>query len=513
MNRATATPVICHSGVAARTKYPAAARHANPAMVKLLGYKSEADVLALVISRDLYTDTDSRGFRAQSTQSDFFSALEFHWKRKDGGLVIVRASGRRIPATQDQGDLIEIIAEDVTARRSLEQQLRQAQKLEALGQLSGSVAHDFNNLLSVIIGYSELLTANPASEGPMRGHLETIKRAGERAASLAAQLLAFSRRQVLQPSVVNLNSLVRETEKMLQQLMRENVEHKIMLDPALWKTKADPGQLVQVIMNLAINARDAMPRGGMLTIETANVTFDDVTTIHGIEVTAGQYVKLAVSDTGTGMDAETQARIFEPFFTTKEDGRGTGLGLATVYGIVKQSGGYIFADSTIGQGTTFNIYLPRADQSAERPSPQGQPANVRPGSETLLVVEDETAFRDLLRDGLQARGYHVLVAANGVDALRVAEEYSGLIRVLVTDVIMPQMSGPELARTLRKTRPGTEILYMSGYTDDKVSDASSSGDLTLMQKPFYIDDLVQKIQEILGRGGSQGNRNIAPVSR
>jgi two-component system cell cycle sensor histidine kinase/response regulator CckA len=481
---------------------------ANPAMVKLLGYKSEAEVLALVLSRDLYAEIDSRCLAAEPPRSDF-SAVELRWKRKDGRSVMVRASGRRIPATLQQGSLIEIIAEDVTARRSLEEQLRQAQKLEALGQLSGSVAHDFNNLLSVIIGYSELLTANPASEGPMRAHLETIKRAGERAASLSAQLLAFSRRQVLQPSVVNLNSLVRESEKMLERLVRENVEHKIVLDPALWKTRADPGQLVQVIMNLAINARDAMPKGGRLTIETANVTFDDVTTIQGIEVAAGNYVKLSVSDSGAGMDAETQARVFEPLFSTKEDGRGTSLGLATAYGIVKQSGGYIFADSAVGQGTTFETYLPRAHQPAERPSPQHGPANVRPGSETLLVVEDETAFRDLLRDGLQAKGYHVLVAANGVEALRTAEEHTGHIRVLVTDVIMPQMSGPELARTLKKIRPGIEILYMSGYTDDKVSDDdSSSGDVTLMQKPFYIDDLVRKIEEILARGGSPGNRNI-----
>ena len=485
---------------------------ANPAMVRLLGYKSEAEVLALVISRDLYADTDSLGFRAQPTRSDFFSAVEFHWKRKDGRPVIVRASGRRIPATRDQGELIEIIAEDVTARRSLEEQLRQAQKLEALGQLSGSVAHDFNNLLSVIIGYSELLSANPASEGPMRPHLETIKKAGERAASLTAQLLAFSRRQVLRPSLVNLNALVRETQKMLQRLMRENVEHNVVLEPALWKTKADSGQIVQVIMNLAINARDAMPKGGTLTIETANVTFNDVATLHDVQVAAGNYVKLSVSDSGIGMDPGTLARIFEPFFTTKEDGRGTGLGLATVYGIVKQSGGYIFADTTVGKGTTFSVYLPQADPAAES-ALHAKPEGVRHGSETLLVVEDETAFRDLLRDGLQAKGYHVLAAANGVEALRVAEEYSGPIRVLVTDVIMPQMSGPELARALRNLRPATEVLYMSGYTDDKVSDASSSGDLTLMQKPFYVDDLVRKIQEILSRGDTPASRNTSSVSK
>jgi CheY-like chemotaxis protein len=347
----------------------------------------------------------------------------------------------------------------------------------------------------------------------MRPHLETIKKAGERAASLTAQLLAFSRRQVLRPSVVNLNALVRETQKMLQRLMRENVDHKVVLEPALWKTKADPGQIVQVIMNLAINARDAMPKGGLLTIETANVTFNDVATVHEVEVAAGCYVRLSVSDSGIGMDAETMARVFEPFFTTKEDGRGTGLGLATVYGIVKQSGGYIFADSTVGKGTTFTVYLPQADQTVDGPSAQARPANVQQGSETLLVVEDEAAFRELLRDGLQAKGYHVLVAENGVEALRVAEEYSGPIRVLVTDVIMPQMSGPELARTLRKIRPNTDVLYMSGYTDDKVSDASSSGDLTLMHKPFYIDDLVRKIQEIRTRTSAAGNRNTSSVSQ
>jgi PAS domain S-box-containing protein len=486
--------------------------HANPALVKLLGYKSEAEVLALAVSRDLYSGADSYGSRAQPIWSDFFSAVELNWKRKDGRPVIVRASGRRIPATVDQGDLIEIIAEDVTARRSLEEQLRQAQKLEALGQLSGSVAHDFNNLLSVIIGYSELLSANPASEGPMRTHLETIKRAGERAASLTAQLLAFSRRQVLQPSIVNLNSLVRETQKMLQRLMRENVEHKVVLDPELWKTRADPGQIVQVIMNLAINARDAMPKGGTLTIETANVTFGDVTTVHDVEVAPGHYVKMSVSDTGIGMDPETLARIFEPFFTTKEAGRGTGLGLATVYGIVKQTGGYIFADSTVSKGTTFSVYLPQAGHPADGQPSQSRPASIRKGSETLLVVEDEIAFRDLLHEGLQARGYHVLVAANGAEALRVAEEFSGPIRILVTDVIMPQMSGPELARTLRKIRPGTEVLYMSGYTADKVSDISSSGDMILMQKPFYVDDLVQKIQEILARLGAQESRSTPSVS-
>lgn len=472
--------------------------NANPALVKLLGYKSEVELREQVVSRDLYPDGGSHDFRAQPTRAEFFNAVEFTWKRKDGKPVYVRASGRRILQPQDHEELIEIIAEDVTARRQLEEQLRHAQKMEALGQLAGSVAHDFNNLLSVIIGYSELLSAAPNIDGALVAHLETIKRAGERAASLTAQLLAFSRRQVLQLSVVNLNALVRETEKMLQRLMGEDVEQKIVLEPALWKTRADSGQLVQVIMNLAINSRHAMAKGGVLTITTANVTFDEVATFDGVDVQSGNYVMLSVTDTGCGMDARTRARIFEPFFTTKEAGKGTGLGLATVYGIVKQSGGYIFAHSEKGKGTTFRVYLPLAEAA-----PEMVPTHVVPdapqGSETLLVVEDEPAFRDLLRDTLQSRGYRVLIAANGVDALQIAERYADSIRLLITDVIMPQMSGPELARSLRKMRHNINVVYISGYTDDKVGDISSSSELILIQKPFYMDDLIRKIEEILGR--------------
>jgi CheY-like chemotaxis protein len=373
--------------------------------------------------------------------------------------------------------------------------------MEALGQLAGSVAHDFNNLLGVIIGYSELLSANLNAIGEAATRLEIIKKAGVRAASLTSQLLAFSRRQVLEPRVLNMNSVVTETQRMLQRLMGEDIEQKIVLDPALGKTKADPGQLVQVIMNLAVNARDAMPTGGQLTIQTANVSFEDVTNFDGVTVPPGQYVMLSVSDTGTGMDSETQARIFEPFFTTKEAGRGTGLGLATVYGIVKQSGGYVFADSAPRQGTVFSVYLPRVHQPVEEAStPPHKIKTLPPGSATLLVVEDERAFRDLLHEGLQARGYDVLVASNGVEALRVAEQHDGPIRLLITDVIMPQMSGPELAKCLTQVRQNTDVLYMSGYADDKLNAiASSDGELTWMQKPFYIDDLVRKIQEILQR--------------
>lgn len=289
---------------------------------------------------------------------------------------------------------------------------------------------------------------------------------------------------------------------MLQRLMGEDIEQKIVLASALGKAKADPGQIVQVIMNLAVNARDAMASGGKLTIETANVSFEDVTSIDGVAVPQGHYVMLSVSDTGAGMDAETRGRIFEPFFTTKPEGKGTGLGLATVYGIVKQSGGYVFAESELRKGTTFKVYLPQAELPVEEVSlSPAQTAETPPDLEmALLVVEDEQAFRDLLRDGLQSRGYHVLIAANGVEALQVAERYEGPIRLLVTDVIMPQMSGPELAKCLTKVRSNMGVLYMSGYTDDKVGNILESDDgNTLLQKPFYIEELVQKIQEMLRR--------------
>ncbi len=380
--------------------------------------------------------------------------------------------------------------------------------MEALGQLAGSVAHDFNNLLAVIIGYSELLSTAVSAEGPSRARVEIIKKAGERAASLTAQLLAFSRRQVMQPRVVNLNSLVMETNKMLQRLMGEDVEHRLALDPNLGRTRADPGQMVQVIMNLAVNARDAMPRGGRLTIATASVVFEEGAVVQEIPLPAGRYVMLSVSDTGTGMDSETQAQLFEPFFTTKPVGKGTGLGLATVFGIVKQSGGFIFAESELEKGTTFTVYLPQVEQAAEAAPARTSPMEVaRQSLETILLVEDEAAFRDLLLGGLQSNGYTVLVGNNGVDALQVAEQHPGPISLLVTDVIMPQMSGPELAKRLKEMRPEIQVLYMSGYTDDKLGDISEpDSELALMQKPFYTSELITKIRELLSRRSTTPTR-------
>ena len=472
--------------------------NANPALVKILGYGSEAEVLGLKVSRDLYFEADSRGFRAQPTRADYFSGVEFAWKRKDGRPINVRASGRRLSG-KDQGEIIELIVEDVSARRVLEEQLRQAQKMEALGQLAGSVAHDFNNLVAVIIGYSELLSTAVSSDGLSRSRVEIIRKAGEQAASLTAQLLAFSRRSVMQAKVVNLNSLVMETNRMLHRLMGEDVEHRLALDPNLGRIRVDPGQMVQVIMNLAVNARDAMPRGGQLTIQTSSAAFEDETVMQGVALPPGRYVALSVSDTGIGMDTQTKARLFEPFFTTKPVGKGTGLGLATVYGIVKQSGGFIFAESEPEKGTTFRVYLPQVEDGTEAAPARTPPAEVgRQSRETILLVEDEPAFRELLCEGLRGNGYEVLVGENGVDALQVAEQHPGPIRMLVTDVIMPQMSGPELAKRLKEARPEIQVLYMSGYTDDKLGDLSApDSELALMQKPFYITELVRKIRELL----------------
>ena len=467
---------------------------ANPALVKMLGYGSEKELLSVELSRDLYVEGRSPEFRAQLTRADHFNGIEFAWKRRDRKSITVRASGRRLPG-EDAGDILEIIVEDVTNRRSLEEQLRHTQKMEALGQLAGSVAHDFNNLLAVIIGHCELLSSALGDSGPARARVEIIENAGKRAASLTSQLLAFSRRQVMQTKTLNLNSLVVETHRMLQHLMGEDVKHKLDLDDNIGMVKADPGQLVQVIMNLSVNARDAMPNGGVLTISTASVRFQEPTVMQSVVVPAGAYVLLSVQDKGIGMDVDTHEHIFEPFFTTKPVGKGTGLGLATVFGIVKQSGGFIFAESELGKGTVFKIYLPQIERvSAGAEIQPKHSTNCNSG--TILVVEDEAAFRDLLVEGLQAAGYQVLTGENGVDGLHIANQHIGKIDLLLTDVIMPQMNGPDLARFVKEVHPLIKVLYMSGYTDDKLHAISADKEVALLQKPFFMQDLLQKIAEV-----------------
>jgi signal transduction histidine kinase/CheY-like chemotaxis protein len=386
------------------------------------------------------------------------------------------------------------------ALREAEARLRESQKMEALGKLAGGVAHDFNNLLSVIIGYSELMTTDPAPDVTASRRIGAIRRSAERAASLTAQLLAFSRRQLLQPRVINLNSLLADTEAILQRLIGEDIDTEKVLFSELARVKVDPAQMVQVIINLVVNARDAMPEGGKLTIETANANLEEGTMSQGVPVQPGPYVMLAVSDSGTGMDALTKARIFEPFFTTKPVGKGTGLGLATVCGIIQQSKGYIFVETEVGKGTTFRIYLPRVEEEVEEPSLQRALPQPARASETILLVEDEEPFRELLIEHLKDNGYTILAASNGVEALRVAKQHKGQIHLLITDVIMPQMSGPALVRSLVALRPHMKVLYMTGYTDDKLRDtAMSDPEVALLQKPFQLSDLIRKVRDVLDR--------------
>jgi PAS domain S-box-containing protein len=394
---------------------------------------------------------------------------------------------------------IVVNARDITDRRKLEEQLRQSQKMEAIGQLAGGVAHDFNNLLTAILGYCNLMLDDIPPEDPLRADLEEIHSAGERAAGLTRQLLAFSRRQMLQPQIVDINTIVQQLEKLLRRLISEDVELVTALAPELPRVRVDPASFEQILVNLAVNARDAMPVGGRLTIETASVELDEAYAIAHVTVRPGRYVMLAVSDTGQGMDAATRARVFEPFFTTKEQGKGTGLGLATVYGMVKQSGGYIWVYSEPGRGTAFKVYLPPAEQrsDAQHEHPGRRQTDTTQGWETVLLVEDEDAVRALAREVLRRHGYVVLEARHGVDAVRVAERHTDAIHLMVTDVVMPHMSGRDLAQRLSTVRPRMKVLFMSGYTDHAVMHRDLTPGSAFIQKPFTPEAFARAVRTVL----------------
>jgi signal transduction histidine kinase len=388
---------------------------------------------------------------------------------------------------------------DITERKRLERQFFQAQKMEAVGRLAGGVAHDFNNLLTVINGRTHLALQRLGPGHPLAADLDEIGKAGMQATAVTRQLLAFSRRQVLAPRVLDLNAIVAELEPILRRLIGEDVELVTALEPGLRRIEADPTQIQQVVVNLAVNARDAMPHGGTLTLETASVVLDEAYARRRIAVRPGAYVMLAVTDSGAGMDPETQARIFEPFFTTKEQGKGTGLGLATVYGIVKQSGGFIWVYSEPGRGSTFKVYLPQqTGDAAAAERLDRSPAVRRRGHETILLVEDAPMVRALAREVLERSGYVVLEAARGAEALQVSARHAGRIDLLLTDVVMPGMNGRELAERLRAERPGTRILYMSGYTEHAIvhQGVLSSG-MQFFPKPFTPDALAEKVREVL----------------
>src|SRR6202790_168412 len=473
---------------------------ANPAFLQLLGLISVDELVGQHIFA-LYAENERWFELADFLRSaEPFKGLTAEWKRKDTSTTMVRISGRSVSNGPEGGIVFELFAEDVTERRVLEQQLRQSQKMEAVGRLAGGIAHDFNNLLMVISGYSEFLLERLGAEPHLRGPAQEIASAAERASSLTRQLLAFSRKQMLAPRIVNLNDVATENIKMLTRMIGEDIDLVMTPGPELWPVRADAGQIEQVIVNLAVNARDAMPSGGKLTIETSNVTLDEDYARTHTPLHAGDYVMVAISDTGIGMDNETQSHIFEPFFTTKGT-KGTGLGLSTVYGIVKQSGGYIWVHSDVGTGTTFKIYLPRVAATGEPAMAVAAPVDFRkvePGTETILLVEDEANLRYLARQYLEKQGYKVIEAADGAVAMQIAVAHDKIIHLLLTDVIMPGMNGRELAQRICEIRPNVKVLYMSGYTENVIGhDGTLDAGVRLLQKPFNLRDLKNIVREVL----------------
>lgn len=471
----------------------------NPALVGMLGYSSKEELMAVNLSTDIYCRPEDRlRLLNISERTKERTAAEIEWRRKDGKTITVRISGRVLH--DESGAIIgtEGVIEDLTEWRELERQFRQAQKMEAVGRLAGGIAHDFNNLLTIIRGNADII-GSVLDQGHQK-NVEQLCKAADRAASLTRQLLAFSRMQVLQPKVLNLGAVVRELGKMLPRLIAENIELTFRSDPALWMIKADPGQIEQVIVNLAVNARDAMAHGGKLIIETRNFLADEEYASSHRPMSPGKYVLLSVSDSGHGIDADTQGRIFEPFFTTKEQGKGTGLGLATVYGIVKQSGGFIWLHSEVEKGTTFEIHLPAVDEPIEAGRPFEKHVSDIRGTETILLAEDEDDLREIAAEYLRNQGYTVLEAKDGIEALALADKSETPIHMLVTDVVMPKLGGWKLAERLAVARPEMKIIYLSGYSEYSVTAPADSRDVwrrSFMQKPFAMHALGKKIREAL----------------
>jgi two-component system, cell cycle sensor histidine kinase and response regulator CckA len=483
----------------------------NPAAESALGW-TQAELLGQQMHEVIHSQ-HADGARRPASECPLLEVLKSGQTVKVENDVFTRKDGSLFPVSYTSSPIITaglilgavLAFRDISERQALEDQLRQAQKMEAIGQLAGGVAHDFNNLLTAINGYSDLTLRRLAEEDPLRRNVEEVRKAGERAAALTRQLLAFSRKQVLQPVALDLNALVSDMEKMLRRLIGEDVELRTALAPGLGSIKADPGQVEQVIMNLAVNARDAMPRGGKLTIETAEVRLGEDAASRLAAAAPGTYVLLSVADTGVGIDDETLEHIFEPFFTTKEQGKGTGLGLSTVYGIVKQSGGGVRVTSEVGRGSTFEVYFPRVGEGAQEYRRGTEPEGELRGTETILLAEDEEMVRRLTREVLEMYGYRVLVAAGGGAALLICERHEGPIHLLITDLVMPEMSGRELVARVASLRPEMKVLFMSGYTD---ASATGQGGFEegsdFIQKPFTPAALARKVREVLDRAERMG---------
>ncbi|HLK56107.1 MAG TPA: response regulator [Chthonomonadaceae bacterium] len=477
--------------------------YVSPAAVAITGYTPEEYYADPDLGFKLVYPDDRPLLEAARKETRSGQALTLRWVRKDGQVIWIEQ--RNISVCNAVGERIamEGIARDVTDLKDLQQQLLHSQKMEAMGRLAGGIAHDFNNLLTVINGMADLALVNLKKGDPLRADLQEIHRAGERAAALTRQLLAFSRRQIMQSEALNLNAVLSDMQSMLRRLIGEDIHLKFVLGHHVGNVRADRGLIEQAIVNLVVNARDAMPNGGKITLETQALDLDAAFAAENPPLQPGAHVMLAISDTGIGMDEATRTRIFEPFFTTKEEGRGTGLGLSTVYGIVKQSGGSICVDSASGKGTSFKIYLPQVDELPQEPRPE-RPLAVVKGSETILIVEDDDALRDLARRILQSAGYTVLMAGNGEEALRRLDQHHGPVHLLLTDVIMPGMSGRDLALRLMDLQPQIKILYTSGYTDDAILQHGVLDEtVSFLHKPYTVAELRRKVREMLDTQGGR----------
>jgi two-component system, cell cycle sensor histidine kinase and response regulator CckA len=470
--------------------------YANPAFARMLGHVAGFERAGFGLTH-LYVDSQVRSsLLPELMRQRSFRGVEVQWQHANGSSITVKLSGRIVQDDASRGPVFEVIAEDITEYRALEEQFLQVQKMEAVGRLAAGISHDFNNILGVIIGQIELLNDSLPEGHPAKTNVGRVRQAARRAVILIRQLLTFSRQETIQPRVLDLNGAVESVAELLRPMIGEDIELRISLEEKPGKIKADSAQIDQIVMNLAVNARDAMQQGGIITLATANVTLDRAYQETHCSIPPGYYVMLSVSDTGSGMDPQTRARVFEPFFTTKAPGKGTGLGLSTVYGIVAKSGGHIWVYSEPGHGTTFKIYFPRVADTAE-PSSRETTAESLTGSETILLVEDDEAVRVTTTAILEGAGYHVLTAGSALVAIELARMRDTTIDLVLTDVVMPVMSGVEMLPLLRAFRPGLKAIFMSGYAGEHIAARGLNvGDL-LLEKPFSKNDLLQMIRKTL----------------